>query len=74
MTERISDFENLEERLKEYPELQAKIETMLSLMENARGDLEKAAAAERLIIEELQRMIDEVVARRQQQTRKNNST
>ena len=36
----------LEERLKEYPELKAKIEAML-------GIIEKAAEAERRIIEEL---------------------
>src|SRR5207253_3263150 len=61
MAERFSEMENssvpskvtLEERLKEYPELKAKIETLLGIIENAGGDIEKAAEAERRIIEEL---------------------
>jgi len=60
MAERFSEMENssvprkatLEERLKEYPELKAKIETLLGIIENAGGDIEKAAEAERRIIEE----------------------
>lgn len=77
MAERFADREkaldgkpNLEERLKEYPELKAKIETMLGIIENAGGDVEKAAEAERRIIEELRQMGNEVLhswARRQQQ-------
>ncbi len=78
MAERFSDIEkplvskqpSLEERLKEYPELKTKIETMLDIIENAGGDVEKAAAAERRIIEELRQMGNEVLhswARRQQQ-------
>jgi hypothetical protein len=54
MTERFSEIEktsiakpSLEERLGEYPELKAKIETMLAIIENAGGDVEKAAEAER---------------------------
>jgi hypothetical protein len=35
----------LEERLKEYPELKTKIETMLAIIENAGGDVERAAEA-----------------------------
>ena len=57
-------------RLREYPELQAKIETMLAIIENAGGDVEKAAEAERRIIEELRQMGNQVLqswARRQQQ-------
>ena len=53
---------SLEESLKEYPELKAKIEAML-------GIIEKAAEAERRIIEELRQMGNEVLqgwARRQQ--------
>src|SRR5207253_8736477 len=60
----------LEERLKEYPELKAKIETLLGIIENAGGDIEKAAEAERRIIEELRQMGNEVLhgwARRQQE-------
>src|SRR5260370_11445057 len=71
MAERFSEIEkplvskqpSLEERLKEYPELKTKIETMLDIIENA-------AAAERRIIEELRQMGNEVLhswARRQQQ-------
>jgi hypothetical protein len=78
MAERFSDIErtflvqqpSLEERLKQYPELRAKIENMLALIENAGGDVEKAAEAERRIIEELRQMGNEVLhgwARRQQQ-------
>ena len=76
MAERFSEIENrsskptLEERLKEYPELKAKIETMLGIIENAGGDIEKAAEAERRIIEELRQMGNEVLhgwARRQQE-------
>ncbi len=78
MAERFSDIEkplvskqpSLEERLKEYPELKTKIETMLDIIENAGGDVEKAAAAERRIIEELRQMGNEVLhswAGRQQQ-------
>ena len=78
MGERFSDIEkpglskrpSLEERLKEYPELKAKIEAMLAIIENAGGDVEKAAEAERRIIEELRQMGNEVLqgwARRQQE-------
>ena len=78
MGERFSDIEkpglikrpSLEERLKEYPELRAKIEAMLAIIENAGGDVAKAAEAERRIIEELRQMGNEVLqdwARRQQE-------
>ena len=78
MAERFSDVEkallinrpSLEERLKAYPELKTKIESMLAIIENAGGDVEKAAEAERRIIEELRQMGNEVLhswARRQQQ-------
>jgi hypothetical protein len=53
MAERFSDIEkplvtnqpSLEERLREYPELKGKIEAMLVIIENAGGDVEKAAEA-----------------------------
>jgi hypothetical protein len=78
MAERFSDIEkpflinqpSLEDRLKQYPELKTKIEAMLAIIENAGGDVEKAAEAERRIIEELRQMGNEVLhswARRQQQ-------
>lgn len=62
--------QELIQRLKEYPELKAKIENMLAIIENAGGDVEKANEAERQIIEELRQMGNEVLhswARRQQQ-------
>jgi hypothetical protein len=65
-----NDPRSLEERLKEYPELKAKIEAMLAIIENAGGDVEKAAEAEQRIIEELRQMGNEVLhgwARRQQE-------
>jgi len=58
---------SLEERLKAYPGLKAKIEAMLSIIENSGGDVEKAAEA---MIEEWRQMGNEVLhrwARRQQQ-------
>jgi hypothetical protein len=60
---------SLEERLRESPELKAKMERLLGIIENAGGDIEKAAEAERRIIEELRQMGNEVLhgwARRQQ--------
>ena len=65
--------QTLEERLNDYPELKAKIEMLLSIIENAGGDVEKAAEAERRIIEELRQMGNEVLhswARRQQEKKK----
>jgi hypothetical protein len=47
-----------------------KIETLLGIIENSGGDVEKAAEAERRIIEEMQQMGNEILhgwARRQQQ-------
>lgn len=77
MAERFADREkafdpkpNLEERLKPYPELKTKIETLLGIIENSGGDVEKAAEAERRIIEEMQQMGNEILhgwARCQQQ-------
>jgi meiotically up-regulated gene 157 (Mug157) protein len=69
MAKRFSDIEkpfvtnqpNLEERLKEYPELKAKIETMLAIIENAGADVEKAAEAEGRVVEELRQMGNEVL-------------
>jgi hypothetical protein len=47
---------SLEERLKDYPELKAKIEALLGIIENAGGDIEKAAEAEQRIIDEIRHM------------------
>ena len=68
MAERFSDIEkpfvihqpSLEERLKKYPELKAKIDSMLAIIENAGGDVEKAAESERRITEELRQTGNEV--------------
>jgi hypothetical protein len=76
MAERFSDIEksflintpNLEERLGEYPELKAKIETMLAIIENAGRDVEKAGQLRGGIIAELRQVGNEVLhswARRQ---------
>jgi hypothetical protein len=57
-------------RLREYPELTAKIERLLAIIENAGGDVEKAAEAERRIIEEMRKMGNEAMhswAHRQQE-------
>lgn len=47
---------NLEERLKHHPELKAKIEALLSVVENAQGDLSKANEAELIVIEEIRQL------------------
>ena len=52
---------NLEERLKDLPEVRARVERMLDLIENAAGDVEKAAEAERRVTEELRQMGSEVL-------------
>jgi len=61
---------SLEERLNDQPELKARFEKLLEIVENAAGDIEKAAEAERRVTEELRQMGNEVLhgwARRQQQ-------
>jgi predicted ribosome quality control (RQC) complex YloA/Tae2 family protein len=61
---------SLEERLKDQPEFKARVEKLLDVIENAAGDIEKAAEAERRVIEELRQMGNEVLhgwARRPQQ-------
>jgi len=75
MTKRWSDIEanlgqkrSLEERLRDHPELRAKVESLLAVVENAAGDVEKAAEAETRVTEELRQMGNEVLqawARRQ---------
>ena len=77
MTERWSEMEGrlkpsrgLEERCRDHPELQAKIESLLAVVENAAGDVEKAAEAERRVTEELRQLGNEALhgwARRQAQ-------
>ena len=75
MSKRFSVFEGklapkqgLEERLRDQPELRRKIESLLEVVENAGGDVEKAAEAERRVTEELRQMGNEALhswARRQ---------
>lgn len=48
--------ERIEARLKRHPELKARIETLLSVVENAEGDLVKANAAEQRVVEEIQQL------------------
>jgi hypothetical protein len=48
--------DSLEERLKAHPELRTKIEALLSVVENAQGDLVLADAAEARVIEEIQQL------------------
>jgi hypothetical protein len=70
MPDRTADIEgallgpaSLDTRLQAYPELRAKIETMLSIMENAGGDVEKAAVAEQRVIDALRELGNDVLQR-----------
>lgn len=63
MSERFSDIEtssrvrpSLGVRVEAYPGLRAKIETMLDIIDNAGGDVEKAAVAEQRIIDALREL------------------
>ena len=63
MSERFADIEtssrgrqSLDARVEAYPGLRAKIETMLDIIENAGGDVEKAAVAEQRIIDALREL------------------
>jgi len=60
----------LEDRLRDHPELRVKIESLLAVVENAAGDVEKAAEAERRVTEELRQLGNKALhdwARRQAQ-------
>ena len=52
----ITTSERLEERLNRHPELKARIETLLSVVENTEGDLVKANEAEQRVVEEIQQL------------------
>lgn len=52
----ITTPERLEERLERHPELKARIEALLSVVENAEGDLVKANEAEQRVVEEIQQL------------------
>jgi BMFP domain-containing protein YqiC len=47
---------NLEARLNRHPELKDKIVALLSVVENAEGDIVKASAAEERVIEEIRKI------------------
>ena len=47
---------NLEARLDKYPGLRAKVEGMLDIVENAGGDVEKAAVAEHRVIDAMREL------------------
>ena len=49
------------QRIKRHPLLHARVESLLGVVEDAGGDLEKADAAERRVIEELRQMGNEVL-------------
>ena len=55
-TKTASPSKSIEERLNDYPELKAKIEGLLSVVENAAGELIKADAAEERVIEEIRQL------------------
>lgn len=46
-------LKTLEDRLAAHPELRTKIESLLSVVENAEGDVERADEAEQQVIEEI---------------------
>jgi hypothetical protein len=46
----------LEERLREYPELRARFEEMLAIVENADGTVVKADEAEERVIQEMRQL------------------
>jgi hypothetical protein len=70
MSERFTDREtsvlgrpHLEARLDKYPGLRAKVEGMLDIIENAGGDVEKAAVAEQRVIDAMRDLGHEVLER-----------
>jgi len=48
--------ESLDQRLNRHPELKVKIEILLSVVENAEGDLVRADDAEQRVIEEMRQI------------------
>lgn len=55
-TSRSSQTENLEQRLSNYPELRAKVEDLLSVVENAESDIIRANEAEQRVFEEIRQL------------------
>ena len=71
---RLRPSRSLEERLGDHPELRTKVESLLAVVENAAGDVEKAAEAERRVTEELRQLGNEAMhawARRQAERKEN---
>ena len=47
---------NLEERFKKYPYLRSRVESILEIVEDASGNIDKADEAEQLLIDEMRQM------------------
>ena len=56
-----NNSEDFLERLQRYPQLQAKFESLLDVVENASGDVVKAHEAEERVFEELRQMGQDVL-------------
>ena len=56
-----SEDQELTRRLKQYPKLRNRVESLLNVVENVAGDCTKADAAERYVIEELRKMGNDVL-------------
>jgi hypothetical protein len=72
--ERQIERRNLLERLERHPDLKERFEMILDIVENAGGDVEKAAEAERRAIEAVRQLGNEIVqgwAQRQHQKKEN---
>lgn len=52
----VAPLESLEQRLNRHPELKARIEVLLSVVENATGDLVKANDTEQRVVEEIRQL------------------
>jgi hypothetical protein len=52
---------SLDERLREYPELRARIEALVEIVENEGGDVVKADDAEDRVVEEIRRIGQEAL-------------
>ena len=65
-----ANFSEFLERLRRHPELQAKFDALLDVVENAAGDVTKADEAEQRVFEELRQMGQQAIqawAERKQQ-------
>lgn len=52
---------SIEERLKAYPRLKERIESIINVVENSEGNIEKANEAEQRVIEELRQMGNDIL-------------